>query len=72
MGCRQWLDTHDTPAAPRRPGRGEGSAVKAGELRGAELVILFVALQRGFAGALLSLTAEGNLCLASFCQRLHT
>lgn len=68
MGWRLWLDT---PAAPRWPGRGEGAAVKAGELR-AELVILFVALQRGIAGALLSFTAEGNLCLACFCQRLHT
>lgn len=66
-GWGLWLDTRDTPAAPRWPGRGEGAAVKAGDLR-AELVILFVALQRGIAGALLSFTAEGSFCLASFCQ----
>lgn len=71
MGWRLWLDTRDTPAAPRWPGRGEGAAVTPAELR-AKLVIRFVALQRGIAGALLSFTAEGNLCLASFCQRLHT
>lgn len=40
-GWGLWLDTRDTPAAPRWPGRGEGAAVKAGDLR-AELVILFV------------------------------
>lgn len=63
--------TCDTPVAPRWPGRGQGTAVKPAELR-AKLVILFVALQRGISGALLSFTAEGNLCLASFCQKLHT
>lgn len=41
--------------------------VKAGELR-AKLVIHFVALQGGVAGALLSFTTKGNFCLASFCQ----
>lgn len=60
--------THATPLpALLRWGKSKAAVVKAGEPR-AKLVIQFVALQGGIAGALLSFTTEGDFCLASFCQ----
>lgn len=61
-----WTHTTHLPAVLQW-GKSKAAVVKAGELR-AKLVIQFVALQGGVAGALLSFTTEGNSCLASFCQ----
>lgn len=61
-----WTHATHLPALLRR-GKSKAAVVKAGEVR-AELVIQFVALQGGIAGALLSFTTEGNFCLASSCQ----
>lgn len=65
-----WAHATHLPALLQR-GKSKATVVKAGELR-AKLVIQFVALQGGIAGALLSFTTEGNFFWLPSAKVLHT